>query len=231
MIRIALLIPLLLGSLFGCGAERYSWNERTTVTVSTPNGLATGTSVIEFRAAWCEDGCGFPPMNYQWDYTGEAVVVEVLPDRYLFVLPGTHLAHAHLYAPEVLGEYDNTGERFRNARALTEPFVLPQDAYPHMLTFLEWGDVDSIREVHPTSMAEAFGEGIEISAISLEVTRDRVTAPIVEDLLRWTCEQRRMDNGEHRSFRIPNDSPRGWYSLSSFQLGRSLSICEEGTAP
>ncbi len=225
--RISFLIVLTLSGLFGCGPERYSWNERTTVTVQTPNGIVTGTSVIEFRAAWCEEGCGLAgDISYQWDYTGEAVVVEVLPDRYLFVLPGTYLADAHRYAPEVLGRYNNTGERLRNARDLTEPVVLPPEAYPEMLTFLEWGDVDTMRSVDPTNLAEAFGDGVVLNSITLEVTGDHVSEPQLEDLLSWSCEPLRLDNGRTRAFRVPNQSPRGWYSVGSFDFGRPLSICE-----
>ena len=217
--RISFLIVLTLSGLFGCGPERYSWNERTTVTVQTPNGIVTGTSVIEFRAAWCEEGCGLAgDISYQWDYTGEAVVVEVMPDRYLFVLPGAYLADAHRYAAEVLGRYNNTGERLRNARSLTEPVVLPLEAYPDMLTFLEWGIRESLREVDPNDMTETFGAGVEIISIALEVTRNPVTQPRLADLLEWTCSA-------SWPIRVPNDSPRGWENVGSFDFGRSLNFC------
>ena len=39
-------------SLSGCnGQETYTWNQRMTVTVETPDGPVTGSSVIEIRAS------------------------------------------------------------------------------------------------------------------------------------------------------------------------------------
>lgn len=226
MIRLTALTIFTIASLFGCGAERYSWNERTTVTVQTPDGLVTGTSVIEFRAAWCEGGCGLAgDISFQTDYRGEAVVVEVLPDRYLFVLPRLRMISADRYARELFGEIEDTGDRLQTAHAITEVIDVPQEYYPNMLTFLEVGDPNSLREVDPADIEATFGAGVEILSITLEVTNDPVSDPVVADLFRWTCEPRRRGDGRIVPFRVPNDSPRGWYSFNGFYLGHQIQIC------
>jgi len=226
--RPILLFIVLLGWLSGCGPEEYTWNERTTVTVRTPQGIVTGTSVIEYRATYCPDGCGFPPVHQiHWDYTGEATVVEVLPDRYLFVLPQIFLADAHRWAPGVLGEFSNPGERFQNASTLVGPVTVPVDAYPEMLTFLEWENARTLIEIDPIDISESFGDRIEIVAITIEVTSDSASQPIVPELLNWSCEQRTDEDGSLHSFQVQDDSPRGWYSVSNRQFGRPVNLCRE----
>ncbi|MEJ6394638.1 hypothetical protein V8J82_15330 [Gymnodinialimonas sp. 2305UL16-5] len=188
------------------------------MTVQTPNSIVTGTSVIEFRATWCEDGCGFPPMKYIWEYTGEGVVVEVTPDRHLFVLPQTFLADAHRYAPGVLGHRRDLGERLHNASRLRDPVALPVEVYPAMLTFLDWGDRESLRSVNPTDLATAFGEGTQVISVTIEVTPDPVSTPRIANLLGWTCL-------ESWPIRIPSDSPRGWDNISGSDFGRDMNLC------
>lgn len=63
---------------------RYSWRQKLTVTVETPAGEVSESTVsaVIWRKLWLDwDSTG-------WSYglTGEAVVVEVTPGRYLFAL-------------------------------------------------------------------------------------------------------------------------------------------------
>ena len=63
---------------------RYSRRQKLTVTVETPAGEVSGSSVsaVSWRKQWFRwDG-----MGWSYDLTGEAVVVEVAPGRYLFAL-------------------------------------------------------------------------------------------------------------------------------------------------
>ena len=76
--RKLLLVPLLILALLTLtGCERYSWRQKLTVTVDTPAGEVSGASVsqVSWRKHWIRtDG-----MGWDYDLTGEAVVVEVTP--------------------------------------------------------------------------------------------------------------------------------------------------------
>ena len=81
-----LLIPLLLALFALTGCERYAWHQKLTVTVETLEGEVSASSVsaVSWRKQWIRwDG-----MGWYYDLTGEAVVVEVTPGRYLFALRG-----------------------------------------------------------------------------------------------------------------------------------------------
>ena len=72
--------------LAGCG-ERVSWRQKLTLEVETPDGIVTGTGVVQIRMRWLEDWQRFASANSVGsDVRGEAVVVEVAPGRYLFAL-------------------------------------------------------------------------------------------------------------------------------------------------
>ena len=74
---IALLLPLLLA---GC-KEKFEWRQKMTVTVETPAGDVSGSSVS--AVSWQEHAIRFPDgMGWHYNVTGEAVVVEVAPGRY-----------------------------------------------------------------------------------------------------------------------------------------------------
>ncbi len=84
----AILPFLFLLSTAACnGQETNTRNQRMTVTVDTPDGPVTGSSVIEIRVVYNESGGGLAgDMHPSVRRRGEAVVVEVLPGQYLFLL-------------------------------------------------------------------------------------------------------------------------------------------------
>ena len=173
---------------------RYSWRQKLTVTVETPAGEVSGSSVsaVSWRKQWFDwDG-----MGWSWDLTGEAVVVEVTPGRYLFALlqgAGTteymgSVAAASIAGREgrVLDEALFSEVHYRRDRA-AGVIAVPEFQYPMLVTFDDITKPETVREVDPADLAAVFGEGVRLKAVTLEITREAVTEGRVEGVLGWLC--------------------------------------------
>jgi hypothetical protein len=187
-----LLIPLLLALFALTGCERYSWHQKLTVTVETPAGEVSASSVsaVSWRKHWIQtDG-----MGWSFDLTGEAVVVEVTPGRYLFALlkgAGTTEYMCSVAAASIAGREGRVingalfgeveGKRNRAAGVITVPEV----QYPKLVTFGDIADPASMKLVDPEDLAASFGPGVRLKSVTLEVTDEAVTEGVVEGVLGW----------------------------------------------
>jgi hypothetical protein len=187
-----MLIPLLLALLALTGCERYAWNQKLTVTVETPDGEVSASSVsaVSWRKHWIQtDG-----MGWSYEVTGEAVVVEVTPGRYLFALlkgAGTTEYMGSVAAASIAGREGRVidgalfaevqGKRDRAAGVITVPEV----QYPMMVTFGDIADPASVKLVDPADLAASFGPGVRLKSVHLEVTDEAVTLGRVEEVLGW----------------------------------------------
>jgi hypothetical protein len=161
-----------------------------TVTVQTPDGLVTGSSVIEVRVVYNESGGGLAgDVQFRARHSGEAVAVEVRPGQYLFV--PVRVPSSLLFSADP-GRFGGPEVGFPDDLPLiaeqTEPFFLcePGGFCPFMVALVERA-VFGLREVTPETMAEVFGEGYAIRQVTLEVTDDPVTSGVMEEILQWTC--------------------------------------------
>jgi hypothetical protein len=185
-----LLLSLLLLALTGC--ERYSWRQKIIVTVDTPAGEVSGSSVsaVSWRKHWIPtDGRGWSD-----DMTGEAVVVEVTPGRYLFALllgPGTTEYMSLVAASSIAGQelrfvngalFDEVRDKRDRA---AEVIAVPAYQYPMLVTFADITDPASVALVDPANLAASFGPGVRLKSVTLEVTDEAVTEGVVERLLGW----------------------------------------------
>src|SRR6056297_3444879 len=65
----------------------YGWNQKLTVVIQTPDGEVTGSSVTQVTKIVSDGPFTLPEARgVRSELAGEAVVVEVLPGEYLFVL-------------------------------------------------------------------------------------------------------------------------------------------------
>ncbi|MFM7334062.1 MAG: hypothetical protein ACKO1H_06575, partial [Tabrizicola sp.] len=171
---------------------RYRWHQKLTVTVETPAGEVSGSSVsaVSWRKHWIQtDG-----MGWSWDLTGEAVVVEVTPGRYLFALlkgAGTTEYMGSVAAASISGREGRVidgalfaevqGKRGRAAGVI----AVPEGQYPMLVTFEDISDPASVRLVDPGDLAASFGPGVRLKAVTLEVTEGAVTEGRVAGFLGW----------------------------------------------
>lgn len=100
MHRRVMLPGLMIGMLLlaGCGHRLATLRYRLTVEVMTPEGLRTGSGVIE--VATVDQGKGFPGPEaggIRRSARGQAVIIETAPRRYLFALLGKGRPNDHDY--------------------------------------------------------------------------------------------------------------------------------------
>jgi len=174
---------------------RYSWRQKLTVTVETPAGEVSASSVsaVSWRKQWIRwDG-----MGWDYDLTGEAVVVEVTPGRYLFALlkgAGTTEYMGSVAAASIAGREGRVidgalfgevqGKRGRAAGVI----AVPEGQYPMMVTFGDIADPASVKLVDPDELAASFGTGVRLKSVTLEVTDEAVTEGVVERVLGYLEE-------------------------------------------
>ena len=201
--------------LAGC-IQTYKWNEKMTLVVETPQGVKQASSVQS--VAFIVDDTPLVKGASTW-IRGEAVVLEVLPGKYLFALlkggDGNWKRKDLL-----LNRY--TEKRFQEKLGLKEadmkfrtqkervaitmkakgiPFELNPNETPMFVTFTDISDPTSIKKVDSFNLTAFFGEGVKLKAITLEVTEEPIERGRIINLLKWF--------GSPKIFRNP-----GWASLT-----------------
>ncbi len=203
-------------ALSGCGLiyPSASLRYRLTVEVETPEGLKTGSSVIETTI---NDGPGMGDASgISFELKGEAVAVDLPGRRTLFaLLSGVEQAspadyHAYLFTSLLRAGVPTTppmprryGQQewatvFRDARRLKPMMVAPpkldrypdrvkkeeMSPYPLLVTFTDIRDPKTVARVDPDDMVKSFGEGVTLRRITLQITNEPVTTGI-EKRLGW----------------------------------------------
>ena len=175
--------------------ERYSWHQKLTVTVETPTGEVSGSSVsaVSWRKHWIRwDG-----MGWSYDLTGEAVMVEVTPGRYLFALLGGPekteytglVAAASIAGRELQWIDEELFDEVRDKRDRAAGVIkVSEIQYPMMVTFGDIADPASVKLIDADDLAATFGPGVRLKSVTLEVTDEPVTLGRVEGVLGWLCD-------------------------------------------
>ena len=173
-------IPLLIYGGYKLAYPTYSWNQKLTIEVDTPEGVKTGSSVINiwvrYRPQILPDASGvFNGMR------GEATVVDLGGGRTLFAL----LQGSRAMTERVFGAndpdlwYENGSTRKRKATPV------PLNVLPMLVTFDDVTDPKTVRLVDPADLAASFGAGYALRKVTLEITREPVTSGVVEGMPFW----------------------------------------------
>jgi hypothetical protein len=218
-----LLLLLAVLTLTGC-EERYEWRQKITVTVETPAGDVSGASVS--AVGWQEHSIRTDGMGWDYDVTGEAVVVEVTPGRWLFALlkgAGTTEYMGSVAPASISGQEGRVIDaalfaevRAKRGRA-AGPITVPEDQYPMLVTFADIADPASVELVDPTDLAASFGPGVRLKSVVLEVAEEPVTEGKVEGVLGDLEEIGRKGP-------YPIESPKGFVGLPANPDDRYLSV-------
>ena len=175
------------------GGASTGWNQRLTLTIETPAGEVSGSSVtevhvVDYSCPWVLPEARGPKSTHK----GEAVAVEVLPGKWLFALldgaenpAGDATAWAKVtFAPVRDAANRSRGYWERVADIHAQPYdtsvPLPPEAWPLMVTFADIADPTSVARVSPSDLAASFGEGVRLKAVMLEITRAQVTEGVVD---------------------------------------------------
>jgi hypothetical protein len=172
----------------------YSWRQKIEVTVSTPQGKVSGSSVMAVTWGDSPDILPDPPHVYHYS-SGEAVVVELPGNGHLFAL----MTDLDSLALRVFGKDKFPKQTPYAADSLLpaaaevnghfgETLSLTPDQYPLLVTFGDLNDPASVRRVDPQNLAASFGAGYRLEGISITITYEPVTEGKVEAVLGWLDE-------------------------------------------
>ena len=181
---------------------------RLTVEVETPEGLKTGSSVIEVKTSVAGRNSIPVPGAVSHRVRGEAVTVDLGARGVLFALlrsdDNTDWASNVVYrlAPKVPRVRDAEGgfssdsdfeAQYSAMLTHRDLIVLPrtfpeqghlrdQPALPMLVRFGDMADPTSVERVDPANLAADFGPGVKLMRITVQLTNDPVTTGIVERL-------------------------------------------------
>lgn len=176
---------------------------RLTVEVETPEGLKTGSSVIEVRQTLVRAGSVPANQAVERRVRGEAAAVDLPGGKTLFALlrsdndPDWASRVYVLLAPQENKPFEDAlddvleikGERTLPRTWPADLWIPERSAYPMLVTFGDPADPTSVAKVDPDDLAASFGEGVSLKRITVELTDDAVTAGI-EERLGWLPDVR-----------------------------------------
>ena len=201
-LKILLLIAFTVAVLWHFAYPSGTWRYKVTVTVQTPEGLKTGSAVREVRAQAVPK---LLPENISisYDVKGEAVIVDLGKRGILFGLLPTYYSGSDGRYLIVDGAYPyrakDDRDRVNHYDALKAgPDALRPANYPMFVRFRDPADpktVENLLEFKPCSdehgvpnrsicltkdrFTEAFGAGVALKSVTIEMTDEPVTEGVV----------------------------------------------------
>jgi hypothetical protein len=171
----------------------YAWNQKLTLTVETPQGEVTGSGIV--RVVWSDspDLFGDAP-HWHSKVRGEATVVELGEEKYLFALIGgaERLGLRVFHERRLPQDTDGLGPIIESIpeqkRGVARP--VPPETMPLLVTFTDISDPKTVRRVDPDNLAATFSPGYRLRSVTLEITGEPVTKGEVEKVLTWWCDLR-----------------------------------------
>jgi hypothetical protein len=181
-------------ALVGCSVFNTTYRYRMTVEVETPQGVRTGSSVIQVTTSDGRNPGGlFPYGEVGTQVRGEAVATDLPGGRTLFALlqsedRGVDAASYYALAalppdPPITGTdaYPRMIAQLVKRRDLG---TMPRKAYPVLVTFTDIRNPKTVARVDPDNLAASFGPGVTLRRITVQITDDPVTTGI-ENRLGW----------------------------------------------
>ena len=185
--------------LAGCWGNTYTYKQKLTVVVQTPDGEASGSAVTEVRANVGDQGVlSEAIVNYR--VRGEATVVDLGHGKYLFALlsSGGERTATEYWAMDAFykrvmpdypsGSIDRLNTFYAALLSLRDRASMARDQYPLLVTFSDINVPASVKEVKPGDLPAAFGDGYRLKSITLEITDEDVTRDNIQRVLPWSHE-------------------------------------------
>ncbi|OQP87054.1 hypothetical protein BTR14_06325 [Rhizobium rhizosphaerae] len=189
MKKIALLALLLflaaIGLFLAVVWNGYEWHQKLTVTMDTPNGPLSASSVQQMRLS-DKRGPWNPPEGSGVSFTlsGEAVVMELAPGRYLFALLTGVPSLGRLLHPK-MDVIDAAKLLERGEAEAYRSVTLSRRDYPLLVTFGDMNDPASVQRVDPANLEASFGPGYRLQSMTLALTEEPVNTGRVKKVLAW----------------------------------------------
>lgn len=185
----------------------YTYRYRLSVEVDTPDGLRSGSSVIEVRYE------KFPELLTDRDHIsrviGEAVFVDLGRGKNLIGLLASgptgedvdYSARIILQAFGLDGNDPSIGKRLSQLHGKREFDIAPSNQFdvskrflPTFVTFRNLADVKSVEIAPPGLFGEVFGDGYGLRNVSIEMTDQRPTEKI-QKMLPWLPHPTYLNGG------------------------------------
>jgi hypothetical protein len=167
----------------------YTYRYKMTVEVETPQGIKSGSSVVEVLMSqdvgWVILGSS---ARVRMRIKGEGAFVDIADGKTLFVLlqGSPKASRPHSLMNDILPRRSDSGisylDRLKNAKG-----ILPRDKYPRMVYFEDINDPLSVKRVDPEDMEEFFGAGVKLKQIMIETTKDKLEWKMAGKL-KWLLE-------------------------------------------
>ena len=194
--------------LVACARRFPTYRYRMTVEVETPQGLRSGSSVIEVSTSGGGPTSGLLPWTeVNSDVRGEAVAVDVARGRTLFALLKSAsgdidaaMSYAGASLPPSIWRASESAFAENLAELVSRRDVgvlpipahgdeipksgVPSKPFPLLVTFRDVRDPKSVERVDPANLAATFGRGVALRRITVEITDASVTKQI-EKRLGW----------------------------------------------
>jgi hypothetical protein len=189
--------------LLGCSRALPSYRYKLTVEVETPEGLRTGSTIVEVQThtQWPSGGQIPPAVTRS---KGEAVVVNLGAHGCLFMLLKS--ASSADWADDVypiitppVERGPNPQEAIRRANASyrdnkglieirryypTRHRGEQRSGYPRFVRFRDLKDYRTLEEVDPDDLQASFGKGVRLKRLTVQIT-DEAPEPVVGRYLSW----------------------------------------------
>ncbi|MBZ0164882.1 MAG: hypothetical protein K8H74_19495 [Notoacmeibacter sp.] len=168
----------------------YSWRQKLTVTVETPEGDTLSASSVSEVAVTFQPKLlpEIPPIRRS--FRGEAAVLEIPGGGFLFVLlrgpggPDYMMSVAITVFQDLLPPHSSRSI-FSKLSGMRESREIPPNHYPLMVTFGDIADPKTVKRVDPDNLAASFGPGTRLTSVTLTITGEPVTEGRVEKVLGW----------------------------------------------
>ena len=173
--------------LLAACTEVYTWNQKLTVTLQTPDGPISASSVS--RVTKTRTNAFWVPIEasgVQSGLQGEAVVLEVKPGRFLFVLlDGVDQLALRSFPQFSYSRDDEFGDWASAIEAHRGVGEVPVEFFPMMVTFADNSDPTSLAEVPVERIKDEFGDQYELLSLTLAIVDEGPTSGTVESALSW----------------------------------------------
>ena len=186
-------------ALTGCGGPVYIYRYRLTIEVDTPQGLKSGSSVIETTVQDDTESWGPREARLVRSTTkGEAVFVDLGSSRQVIALLAM--------GPSGVDDPDFTNlvptlfqrralEEMRSWQERKGQFTLPSNLVPTLVTFADLNDPNTARVLRPDELEAVLGPGVQFRRAWIEMTGDPVTRG-VEKKLPWLAGFKGYSGGQ-----------------------------------
>lgn len=176
-----------------CALGWASYRFKVTVEVDTPEGLRTGSSVMQISAApgfRIGDSSGLSAR-----LSGEAVAID-LPGGTIFMLLNDLNGHGGLlgnvtsqFVPDSKrGNYADVVKKLGEKGAIGRSALLNRDRYPLFVYFEDLTNPLTIKPIVNAEGSTVFGERISIRAVRLEITNANISYNI-KSRLKWAADK------------------------------------------